>query len=144
MSGHYPGCCSQCFFVWRFGISIDGVNPPTPVQLLLPLAIQLMVQCWQSLACNLWFEVVERQPTMSVPLLRMRSWSVIVTLMAVSQWCNAVSVALPRAVGRLANSNAGWVFLTSEVSGQMNMSSLCARFPDAAFFADYADCPPSQ
>jgi len=122
------------FFVWRFGIQRDGLK------LLEGLVMQVMVECLQSLACNLWYEVVERQPTLSVPLLRVRGWTVMVTIMAVTMWCVVVSTIAPRALGRLL-PNADWVFLTNDVLSQINRTRLCEQFSDATFFAHSAGCP---
>jgi hypothetical protein len=134
LQGDIPACCSQSFFVWRFGIQRDGLK------LLEGLVMQVMVECLQSLACNLWYEVVERQPTLSVPLLRVRGWTVMVTIMAVTMWCVVVSTIAPRALGRLL-PNADWVFLTNDVLSQINRTRLCEQFSDATFFAHSAGCP---
>jgi hypothetical protein len=138
---HSLGCCAQCFFVWRFGISRDGINPPKDAELLQALAMQVLVECLQSLGCNVWYEVVERQPTSSLPLLRMRGWTLTVTIMAVTNWCVVFTQMAPDALGRLAHSETNWVFLTQSVKSQINTTILCERFPDASFFAQYAGCP---
>lgn len=140
-----------CFFVWSFDISIDGTTSPTAAQLLPTLGMQLVVECLQSLSTCLWYEVAVQQPAMSVPLVRMRGWSVIVTIMATTMWCSAVAEIAPRALGRIAGSTVGWVFLRSNVIEQIcappvneiNCTSLCERFPDAIFFSSYARCPGS-
>jgi hypothetical protein len=151
LTASVPRCRSQCFFVWSFDISIDGTTSPTAAQLLPTLGMQLVVECLQSLSTCLWYEVAVQQPAMSVPLVRMRGWSVIVTIMATTMWCSAVAEIAPRALGRIAGSTVGWVFLRSNVIEQIcappvneiNCTSLCERFPDAIFFSSYARCPGS-
>jgi hypothetical protein len=124
------------FVILTFGISLNGSDPPQVQQVLLNTAIQVVAECVQSLGCNLYWSVIERQPAMSVPLLRMRGFSVIVTLQAVAVWGGAVQEFLPPCLGRRAESSANWVFLTEEVLSELrNTSRLCATFPEAVGFA---------
>ena len=72
---------SQAFLILMFGVSLNGSDPPKAEQVLLNAAIQVAAECGQSLTCNLFFVVVKRQPAMSVPLLRMRGFSLVIIVM---------------------------------------------------------------
>jgi hypothetical protein len=129
----------QAFVILSFGISLNGRDPPKVARVLLNTTIQLFAECAQSLGCNLFWVVVEHQPAMSVPLLRMRGFSVLITVITTAVWCDGVQVVLNQVLGRHPDSNADWVFLTEafkEAFQELNgTSALCAAFPEAVGFA---------
>jgi hypothetical protein len=124
------------FIVLSYGISLNGIDPPAVADVLLNAAIQLVAECLQSLACNLFYVVVLRHPTLSVPLLRMQGFSLVLIVLTVVVWCNAASVSLPITLGHRAQSSASWVFLTDDFLKDQNASALCAAYPEAFGFAD--------
>jgi len=128
------------FMVLMFGVSVNGRDPPgrSPAleQLLLNAAIQLVAECVQCLLCSLFQVVVERQPALSVPLLRIRGFTLVLALMTASSWCDAIGAVLPVCIGRRADSNTDWVFITAEFRhNDLNATAICAAFPEAVGFA---------
>jgi hypothetical protein len=126
--------CAQCFFVWRLGISRNGHDRPATVPLLLSALIQLSVQCMQTLSTCCWYTVVDRRPLQRVSLLRMQGWSLVITCMTATVWGSIFADAAPSALGKLAHSRADWPFLTQAVAAELNVSTICARFPEARGF----------
>ena len=131
----------QCFFVWRWDISIDGFGSPRAAPLLLNAVTQFGVEAAQSLSSCLWWEVIERRPIMAVQLLCVRGWTLIVTIVTMVVWCFCMTTLAPATVGRVTHSGASWLFLTPAVTGRFtNMTTLCTRFPEATSFAVAHSC----
>jgi hypothetical protein len=106
---------------------------------LLNTAIQLGAECAHSLLCNLFYVVVLRHPAVSVPLLRMRGFSLVLTMIVACAWGTASAVAVPVTLGHRADSSSKWVFLTKAFNNDLNISRLCATFPEASGFAGVQD-----
>jgi hypothetical protein len=138
---HIETCCEMMCsmlaisFVLVFGISLNQRDPPSTGQVLLNFIIQVLVQSLNCLACTLWLVVVERRPALSVPLLRIRGFTLM--LGAVALWCSVHVVwAGNHSLGRMSGSRANWVFLTKGVLTQLDDAHvICARFPEASSFA---------
>jgi hypothetical protein len=126
-----------------FGISVHGGEPPKPEQVLLNTAIQLVAEWAQSLACTLFYVVVKGHPAMSVPLLRMRGFVLIMSLITMAVWCDCITVVLPACLIHHAHSNMNWEFLTQAFVKDLNTSALCETFPEAVGFAKYYECGPT-
>jgi hypothetical protein len=123
----------QGFVIFRFGISLNGHDPPSVSNVLLNAVIQVVAECAQSLCCNLYYVVIMQHPVMSVPLLRIRGFSLIVTMITIVVWCECVSAMMPSFLGHRAHSSVNWEFLTQ---ANVNMSALCAAYPEAVGFAE--------
>jgi hypothetical protein len=124
-----------------FGVSLNGSDPPKAEQVLLNAAIQVAAECGQSLTCNLFFVVVKRQPAMSVPLLRMRGFSLVIIVMIVAVWSDLAVGTLQICIGHRADSRAKWEFLTHEAFDNASSTrTLCALFPEAVGFAKQENC----
>jgi hypothetical protein len=74
---------SQAFVILSFGVSLNGQDPPAVGQVLRNAAIQFVAECAQCFGCNLFYVVIERVPAMSLPLLRMRGFSPLITIMTI-------------------------------------------------------------
>jgi hypothetical protein len=109
-------------------------------QVLLKTAIQLMAKSVQSLVCNLFFVVVKRQPAMSVPLLRMRNFSLVITLFTIALWCDCGIGIVSYTMGHRANSRVNWEFQTKTFAKELNTSALSAAFPEPVGFAEVVKC----
>jgi len=129
----------SAFIVLNFGISLNGRDPPAVQNVLLNTAIQLGAECAHSLLCNLFYVVVLRHPAVSVPLLRMRGFSLVLTMIVACAWGTASAVAVPVTLGHRADSSSKWVFLTKAFNNDLNISRLCATFPEASGFAGVQD-----
>jgi hypothetical protein len=126
---------SQAFVVWSFGISLNGHDRPSLAHVLINAAIQLVAECVQGLICSLFQVVVERQPALSVPLLRIQGFTLVVAVVTTGVWCDAIGAVLPACLGRRANSGPSWVFLTAAFRRfDLNSTALCAAFPQAVGF----------
>jgi len=129
------------FVILSYGISLDGVRPPEVDHVMRNAAIQLFAECAQSLGCMLFNVVIDRRPAMSVPLLRMRGFSLMVTLLTTMVWFDCVASTMTGALGRRADSTVNWVFVTGAFVEEFNVSALCAAYPILAKQETAYNCP---
>jgi hypothetical protein len=125
----------QAFILLSFRISLNDHDPPPAATVLFSAAIQIVSECGQCLGCNLYYVVIRRRPAISVPLLRIRGFSMIISVITIGVWCSCVDSVLPACLGRRAESNANWAFLTDALVDDLNTSALCEAFPEAVHFA---------
>jgi hypothetical protein len=85
--------------------------------------------------------VIDRRPAMSVPLLRMRGFSLMVTLLTTMVWFDCVASTMTGALGRRADSTVNWVFVTGAFVEEFNVSALCAAYPILAKQETAYNCP---
>jgi hypothetical protein len=126
----------QAFVILRFGVSLNGRDPPALSHVLLNAALQFVAEFAQSLVCNLFYVVILRHPCMSVPLLRINGFSMVITMLILAVWCECVSSYLPACLGHRAHSKLSWEFVTDRFLIDVNTSALCAAFPEAVGFAE--------